>query len=205
MTQQKPYRSEDDVYKRTLFYDNGIRFVEVKGRMVKEYTPPTPVTRSNVNKTLQGASGLVQRGTSHYQASVSMLFYSKAEFADWLQHIGFQHKYYDEKGSIFVGVVTGEPSIETVEMESKYMVSVNLILIRKQEFELRNKSPFIDTEEHWAKEYIDEMQQRGLISTYDSTGEPVQYFRPEKFIQRHEATAFLTRTFRHLDKVLRGY
>jgi S-layer homology domain len=205
VAQQKPNKTNDDVFKRKLFYDNGIRFVEVKGRLTGEYKPPTPVLKSHANTTIQSSSGLVSLGTSHYVTTLQFLFYSKDEFADWLQYIGAEHKYYDEKGTIYVGVVNGDVDIKSVEQESKYLVTVNLILIRKQDFEFRHQYPFIDIENHWAKTYIDEMQQRGLISTYASDGTPVQYFQPEVWITRAQTTAFMTRAYKYIEKILRGY
>lgn len=205
MTQQNTFYSEDNVYKKRLFYDNGLRFVEVKARIVNDYKPPTPVMKAHANTTLQSPAGLVQGGTSHYNVTLTLLFYSKKEFADWFQFIGAEHKYYDEKGSIFVGIVSGEPDIRTVEQETKYLVAVNFLMIKKQEFEFRHQSPFIDMGGHWAEQYVNDMQARGLITVYDYSGEPVQYFRPEDPLTRAEGAAFLARTYRLLDKLLRGY
>lgn len=205
MTQQNPYLSEDQVYKKRLFYDNGLRFVEVKGRIVNEYKPPTPVMKSHANSVLQSSAGLVQGGTSHYTATLILLFYSKKEYADWLQFIGAEHKYYDEKGTIYVGVVNGEPDVKTAEQETKYFVTVNLLLVRKQEIENRHRSPFIDTAGHWAEPYINDLQERGLISVYDYNGDELQYFRPEDHLIRSEGAAFVMRAYRLLDKLLRGY
>lgn len=205
MSQQKPNKSNDDVFKRKLFYDNGIRFVQVRGRMTNEYKPPTPILKSGINTNLQSSAGLVSKGTSHYQTTMQFLFASKEEFADWLQYIGAEHKYYDEKGTIYVGIVTGELDIQSVEFESKYLVTASLAMIRKQDFEFRHKYPYVDIDNHWAKTYIDEMQQRGLISTYASDGTEVQYFQPEVWITRAQTTAYMTRTYKHIEKILRGY
>lgn len=205
MTQQNTFYSEDNIYKRKLFYDNGLRFVEVKGRLVNDYKPPTPVMKAHANATLQSSAGLVQGGTSHYVTTLTLLFYSKKEFADWIQFIGAEHKYYDEKGTIYVGVVNGEPDIKTVEQETKYLVTVNLLLIRKQDFEHRHKAPFIDMAGHWAEQYASDLQERGIISVYDYNGDPVQYFRPEDHLLRSEGAAFIMRAYRLIDKLLRGY
>lgn len=205
MTQQNTFYSEDNVYKRRLFYDNGLRFVEVKGRMVNDYKPPTPVMKSHANSVLQSSAGLVQGGTSHYVLTVTLLFYSKKEYADWIQYIGAEHKYYDEKGSVYVGIANGEPDIKTVEQETKYLVSVGFLMIRKQEFEYRHQSPFIDMGGHWAESYASDLQEKGIIAVYDYNGDPVQYFKPEEHLKRSEGAAFLLRSFRLLDKLLRGY
>ncbi|MDQ0176233.1 S-layer homology domain-containing protein [Bacillus chungangensis] len=205
MAQQKPNKTNDDVFKRKLFYDNGIRFVQVRGRMTNEYKPPTPNLMTHANINLQSSAGIISKGTSHYSVTIQLLFTSKNEYADWLQFIGAEHKFYDEKGTIFLGVVNGDLDIRAVEFETKYLITVNLLMIRKQDFEFRHQYPFIDIENHWAQTYIDEMQQRGLISTYAADGTPVQYFHPEKWITRAETTAFMTRTYKHIDKMLRGY
>lgn len=205
MAQQKPNKTNDDVFKRKLFYDNGVRFIQVRGRPTGEYKPPVPTMLSGVNTNVQSSAGLVGKGTSYYQTTLQFLFYSKEEFADWLQFIGAEHKYYDEKGTIYVGVVTGELDIESVEFESKYLVTVSLALIRKQDFEFRHEYPYIDIENHWAQQYIDEMQKRGLIATYASDGTEVQFFQPEVWITRAQTTAFMTRTYKYIEKILRGY
>jgi len=205
MTQQNTLYGEDHTYRRRLFYDNGLKFVECKGRHVLDYTPPTPVMKAHANANLQASAGLVQGGTSHYTTSITLLFYSKKEFADWLQFVGSEHKYYDEKGTVYLGIVNGEPDIRTAEQESKYIVSINLLLVRKQDFEFRHKSPFIDIGGHWSEEYIKDMQEKGLISVYDYNGDEVQYFRPEDHLTRAEGAAFIMRSFRLVDKLLRGY
>lgn len=205
MSQQKPGKSNDDVYKRKLFYDNGIKFVQVRGRMTGEYKPPSPTVMSTVNPTVQSSAGLVNKGTSYYSTTMQFLFASKEEYADWLQYIGAEHKYYDEKGTIYVGIVNSDLDIQAVEQESKYLITVNLAVIRKQDYEYRHQYPFIDIENHWAEQYIDEMQQRGLISTYDPNATEVQYFQPETWIDRAQTVAFMTRTYKHIEKILRGY
>lgn len=205
MSQQKPSKTNDDVFKKKLFYDNGIKFVQVRGRMTSEYKPPSPVLKSNVNVNLQSSAGILNKGTSHYVCTVQFLFSSKNEYADWLQFIGAEHKFYDEKGTVYLGVVSSDIDVKTMEFESKYLITASLVLIRKQDFEFRHQYPYIDIEDHWAKNYIDEMQQRGLISTYAHDGSEVQYFQPEVWITRAQTTAFMTRTYKHIEKILRGY
>ncbi|ATO51375.1 S-layer homology domain-containing protein [Brevibacillus laterosporus] len=205
MTQQNSFHSEDYIYKKRLFYDNGIRFTEVKAKLINDYKPPSPSLKTHVNQTLSSSAGLISHGTSHYTTTLTLLFYSKKEFADWLQFSGAKHRYYDEKGTIYVGILTGEPDINTAEMETKYIVTIGLSLIRKQEHEYRYINQFIDMEKHWAKTYVDEMQQRGLIANYEDEGEAVSYFRPDKVCTRAEGITFLMRTYRHIDRILRGY
>jgi hypothetical protein len=205
MTQQQINFSEDKKYKRMLFCHNGIRFNEVNARQVTEYKPPTPVVKTSSNATIQGTSGLVSNGTSHYTASLSMLFYSKKDYADWLQYIGSQHKYYDEKGSIFLGVVGGEPDIKTLEAESKYLITVPFLFIKKHEFSNDNEHDFIDTNNHWAKQYIDDMANIGVVSSYGIDGEKIIEFRPNNTTTRAESVALIIRAKKHIDMILRGF
>lgn len=205
MPQQRPYSSEDDVYKKRLFYDNGIRYIEVPGKFVNDYKPPVPKMKSHANETLQSPSGLVQSGTAHYTTSLTLLFYSKKEYADYLQFIGSQHKYYDEKGTIYIGVIDGDPEVSSLEMHTKYMLTVNLLLIRKSEFEVRSMENYIDTAGHWAEQYVNDMKERNLITVYGYNGDFVQYYRPEDQILRGEAASMILRSFKYLDKVLRGF
>ncbi len=206
MTQQNTITNEDSVYKKKLFYDNGKEFTKVESKIINEYKPPTPVTKSHANQTIMSSSGLVQSGTAHYTATLTLLFYSKKEYADWIQYIGAQHKYYDEKGSVYVGIVEGSPDVRTAEMETKYMVSVNFLFIRKQDFEYRYESNFLDTEGHWAEKYITEMQEMGLVTTaWSSDGTDVEYFRPNDPITRAETISLMMRAYRYMDKLLRGF
>lgn len=206
MTQQNTLLNEDAIYKKKLFYDDGKQFRQVQAKLITEYKPPTPSMKAHANETLNSSAGLIQSGTSHYTATITLLFYSKVEYADWLMFIGSKHKYYDEKGSVYIGIVSGEPDIKTAEMETKYIISVGLILIRKQDFEYRYKTNFIDIENHWAKDYINEMQQMGLVATnWSSDGADVDYFRPDDPVTRAETITLLMRSYRHLSKLLRGY
>lgn len=205
VTQMQPSMTADNTYKKKLFYDNGIEFKEVRCRFTKEYKPPTPFIRYGVNVNLQGSAGLIGKGTSYYTSSIQMLFYSKEEMAQWLQYIGSQHKFYDEKGTVYLGIVTDEPEIEPIQQETKYLVKISLTLVKKQDFERRKIHGFIDIDEHWAKRYIEEMQSIGAIDTYDTDGSYKQYFQPEINGSRAHMVSFLTRTYRYMDRVLRGF
>ncbi|AET59736.1 hypothetical protein HPL003_14925 [Paenibacillus terrae HPL-003] len=205
MTQQSPHKSEDMVYKKRLFYDNGIRFVEVKAKLINEYKPPAPNLKSYVHETFSHSAGLVNRGTSHYSATLTLLFYSKKEYADWLSFIGSEHKYYDEKGTIYLGIVTGQPDIQTAEMETKYIIQVQMSLIRKQSDDSHSKSQFMDLKGHWASSYIEEMEQRGMVTIHAAEGEDSPYFRPDESCTRAEGITFLMRSYRYVDRILRGH
>ncbi|WP_018884223.1 S-layer homology domain-containing protein [Paenibacillus massiliensis] len=206
MTQQNVILNEDSIYKKKLFYDNGIGYQQIQAKLITEYKPPTPTMKSQVNQTISSSAGMIQAGTSHYTATITLLFYSKKEYADWLQFIGSQHKYYDEKGTVYVGVVVGEPDIKNAEMETKYIITIELALIRKQDFEYRYMTNFLDIDDHWAKDYINEMQQMGLVATnWSSDGSNVDYFRPNDPITRSESVTLLMRSYRYIDKLLRGY
>lgn len=205
MSQQRPSSTADNTYKRTLLYDDGQYFQKVRGRMTGDYTPPSPYLKTGINVNLQSSAGLVSKGTSYYTTNIQILMFSKEEMAEWFQYIGAQHKYYDEKGTIYLGIVNGEPEIEAIQQESKYLVKVTLTLIRKQDFERRKDHQFEDIERHWAKPYIEEMQAKGIISTYNPDGSPVQAFKPETYGNRSHMVSFMVRNYRYIDRLLRGY
>ena len=205
MSQVQTSWTADNNYKKKLFYHNGIGFKEVRCRFTSEYEPPSPFIKSGINVNLQGSAGLVGKGTSYYTSTIQMLFYSKEDMATWLQYVGSRHKFYDEKGTIYIGVVTESPDIETIQQETKYLVSVTLTLIKKQDFQIEREHSFVDIDGHWAKEYINEMQRLGVINTSDGNGQGVMYFKPEEKGTRAHMTAFITRAYRHMDRILRGY
>lgn len=203
MTQQNVNINENNTYKRKLFFDNGIRYIEVKAKHVNDYIPPTPSIKTQLNPVIFGTAGLVGQGISHYTMQETLLFYNKSDFAQWLQFIGTKHKYYDEKGSIFYGLVTGEPQIQTMEAQTKYMVTCSFILIKKQEEEYKH-ARYLDVNGHWAETYINEMQDRNLIKSFDDQGNEIQYFIPDEKSNRAEICEYLVNTYRYVESILRG-
>ena len=205
MSQVQTGWSADNDYKKKLFYHNGIGFKEVRARFTSQYDPPSPFIKTGVSVNLQGSAGLVGKGTSYYTTNIQLLFYSKEDMATWLQYVGSEHKFYDEKGTIYVGVVTESPDIEAVQQETKYLVSLSLTMVKKQDFQTEREHSFIDIDGHWAKEYINEMQRLGVININDSNGQGVMYFQPNVHGTRAHMVTFITRAYRQLDRVLRGY
>lgn len=205
MTQRVIGWSADNEYKKKLYYHDGIGFKEVRCRFTSQYDAPTPYLKSGISLNLQGSAGLVSKGTSYYTTNLQMLFYSKEDMAKWLQYVGAEHKFYDEKGTVYIGVVTESPDIETIQQESKYLVGITLTMVKKQHFQVERTNPFVDLDGHWAKEYIKEMHQLGVINHVSSTGEDIMYFNPENFGTRAHMVSFVTRTHRYMDRILRGY
>lgn len=54
---------------------------------------------------------------------------------------------------------------------------------------------FIDTNGHWAKVYIDQLSEKGIISTHDSAGNPKRYFYPNNSLTRAELTKLAIEAF----------
>ena len=46
-----------------------------------------------------------QMGVSSYKAIINVLFRDKKSYHDYVMYVGWTHKFYDEKGNIYVGVV----------------------------------------------------------------------------------------------------
>lgn len=205
MTQIQPSWTADNEYKKKLFYHDGIDYREVRCRFTSDYEPPAPFMKTGINMNIQASAGLVGKGTAYYTLSLKMLFYSKEDMAKWLQYVGAEHKFYDEKGTIYLGVVTDSPAVETIQQETKYFVTVTLTMVKKQDFQIEREHGFIDIGDHWAREYIDEMVKIGAIDIHNNNGTKTQYFQPDEYGSRAHLVLFLTRTYRHMDRILRGY
>lgn len=205
MSQIQPSWTADNEYKKKLFYHDGIGFKQVRCRFTSEYDAPTPLLKTGINMNLQGSAGLIGKGTSYYTIGLKMLFYSKEDMAKWMQYVGSEHKFYDEKGTIFLGVISESPTVETIQQESKYLVQITITAIKKQDFQIEREHSFTDISGNWAEQYINEMQRIGVINITDASGQGTLYFNPEGLGTRAHMVSFITRTYRHMDRILRGY
>lgn len=206
MSQQYPFGSYNEPnpvkFRKKLFVENGFEFIEVNGRVVEPYTPPTPKLGVQEIKIINAPSHFHQMGISSYSATLNLLFKSKQDYNDYLAFCGFTHKYYDEMGHIYVGSLE---SIKPVPYEgaTKYLVEVNLLLIKKDGYDQKHRFAFQDIEGHWAESDIEQMADLGLIAVVSKDGIPEIYFRPADYVTRAEFIAFLNRTRRLVEKHLR--
>jgi len=207
MSQQYPFGNSNDKYKKKLFVDTGAGYVEVKARIIEPYTPPTPQHKVKEIELINAPSHFHETGISSYKASLTLLFYDKSSYNDYLAYVGWTHKFYDEKGSIFLGTVDSvKPEVKVAS--TMYKLEIELILIKKDEYDRQNRFQFqdlvaTDGTSHWAKADIEEMANLGLVTVITVNGEPVIYFRPEDFITRAEFIVFLNRTRRLLERIIR--
>jgi hypothetical protein len=201
MPQQYVYGSPNDKYKLKLFVDTGVNFMEVNCKIVKPYTPPTPQPNVKELKTVNAPSHINNFGISSYKVTLNLLFSDKVSYSEYLMYVGWTHKFYDEKGAMYLG------SVETIkttvyEANRKYVVEIDLIMVKKDAYKDKNRFEFIDIGGHWAEKDIEEMANLGLISVIQSNGEPVLYFRPNAYITRAEFITFLNRTRRLLEQII---
>jgi hypothetical protein len=203
MPQQSPLvGGPNDKYRKVLFIDTGFGFTKVNARVVEPYTPPTPQMSMKEIKIINGPSHFHQMGISSYKTTFSLLFNTKQDYDDYLLNCGWTHKYYDERGAIFLGSLeTIKPT--TYEGHRRYMVEVNLILIKKDKYDQEHSFQFQDIDGHWAQKDIEEMSDLGLVAVVTKDGSPVLYFRPSDNITRAEFVFFLNRTRRLIESVLR--
>lgn len=202
MSQQYPYGSANEKYKKRLFVETEGGFKEVKARIVEPYTPPTPIEKIKEIQIVDGPSHISSMGVASYKTTFGLLFDDKESFSEYLMYSGWTHKFYDEKGHIYLGSLEDiKPRI--YEANRRYMVEVTLILVKKDIFDRKDRFKFQDISGHWAEKDIAEMANLGLVTVITRDGQPVLYFRPNAYITRAEFIVFLNRTRRFLERVIR--
>jgi hypothetical protein len=127
-------------------------------------------------------------------------------------YCGWTHKFYDEKGHIFVGSLEAISPAGTFkyngldvsqDRNKGYKVDVQFIFVKKDGYDRKHRFEFQDIEGHWAENEISEMSDLGLISVITRDGYPVIYFRPNAYITRAEFIAYLNRTRRFIERIIR--
>lgn len=202
MTQQYPFGNANDRYKKRLFVETGLNWMEVNAKIVEPYSSPTPQYNNKEIKMINAPSHLQGMGISSYQVRMGLLFPDKQSFADYVAFSGWTHKFYDEKGSIYLGSVTSIKS-KAVEASTRYKVEIDLIMVKKDQYDDQDRFEFQDIEGHWAQNDIEEMSNLGLVTVITRDGQPVLYFRPNDYITRAEFITFLNRTRRLMEQILR--
>jgi len=205
VSRQKPYVNsweDNQKYKKKLFIDVGMSFKEVNGKIVEPYTPPTPVPKVAKIEILEGPSHIHHSGISAYKTDFRLLFNDRKSYVEYMAYVGSTHKFYDERGQIYIGVVESIKP-KSVEGNKRYLLDVSLALVKKDQYDKQDFFKFQDIQGHWAEDQIAEMANLGILSIVTIDGEPVLYFRPDDYVTRGEFVAMLNRTRRLLEKVLR--
>lgn len=205
MSRQRPYVNpldDNHKYKKRLFVDVGMTFEEVNARIIEPYSPPAPIPKIARLDIINGPSHIHHSGISVYKTSFSLLFPNRRSYVEYMTYVGSTHKFYDERGQIFIGTVE-DIKARSVEANKRYVLDVSMILVKKDQYDKKDFFQFQDIEGHWAEEQISEMANLGILSVTTIEGEPVLYFRPNDFVTRGEFVAMLNRTRRLLEKVLR--
>lgn len=205
MSRQRPYVNpldDNHRYKKRLFVDVGMTFEEVNAKIIEPYSPPAPVPKIARLDIINGPSHIHHSGISVYKTSFSLLFPNRRSYVEYMTYVGSTHKFYDERGQIFIGTVE-DIKARSVEANKRYVLDVSMILVKKDQYDKKDFFQFQDIEGHWAEEQISEMANLGILSVTTIEGEPVLYFRPNDFATRGEFVAMLNRTRRLLEKVLR--
>lgn len=204
MPQQSPHGSSNDKYKRKLFVDNGFEYQEVKARIIEPYTNPTPQANTKEIKLINAPSYIQSMAVSSYKTTLTLMFESKLDYSEYMTFIGWGHKFYDERGVIYLGSVE---SVKTTSVEAnrRYKVEVSLILIKKDQQDRHKKElHFQDvSKDIWYYPDLEEMTRLGIITTYDQQGQPVIYFRPGAMLNRAEMASIIMRTKRILENMIR--
>ncbi|WP_426455285.1 S-layer homology domain-containing protein (plasmid) [Paenibacillus sp. S-38] len=212
MPAQYPFGGANDRYKKRLFVESGFEYKEVNCRIIEPYSPPTPQPSLKEIRIINAPSHIQQMGIASYKATLTLLFKDKASYNEYLAFCGWTHKFYDEKGALFLGSMESmKPATvwtyNNVDAEQDrgrgYKVEVELLLIKKDGYDRKHRFEYQDIEEHWAKTDIEQMADMGLVTVVSVDGTPVLYFRPEAYITRAEFIAFVNRTRRFLERMLR--
>ncbi len=202
MTQQYPFGSAKDRYKKRLFVDMGFGYQEVGARLIEPYSPPVPQLNVKELTVINGPSHIQNMGISSYKAQITLLFDDKEAYTEYLTYCGWTHKFYDEKGHLYLGSVTGM-KVSVYEANRRYKVELDMILVKKDEYDRKNRFKYQDIEGHWAQTEIEEMANLGLLAVMTRDNQPILYFRPDAYVTRAEFIAFLNRTRRLLEQSIR--
>ncbi len=208
MTQQAAYFNANAKYKKRLFVDAGLDFKEVEAKIIEPYNPPEPQLKLKEHKIISGSSHIHGQGNASYKCKLRLLFYSRAAYADYLLCLSAIHKFYDEKGSIYLGGV--ESTVRTVyEAAQKYVVELNLALLKKDTYDKQHRARFLDLvdvhtlDPMWFAEDVQEMADLGIVAVVNRDGSHLLYFDPDLNASRAMFVTFMNRTRRWLEKKIR--
>ena len=164
MSQQYPVfdgnKETNNIHRnRALFVETGFGFIEMAnnkgkriedgveikiGRIVEEYTPPTPTFRAAEIKIANAPSRIHATGKSSYKIGLRIIFPDKLTYTDFMCYAGNSLKYYDERGGIYNCAVDGQPDVQMIEAGKRYDVNLNLVGIRKETDETLEDPQYID-------------------------------------------------------------
>lgn len=203
MTQVAPYGTAGDKYRRVLYFHNGIEFEEVGGALIEPYSPPQPQIDVKELKILNAPAHIHQMGISSYKSEITLLFKGKDKYTRYVNYIDKLHKFTDEQGNIWLGVVEGTPKVTKYESFNKYVIELSFIFERKAGWEIEREVYFQDLDNMYGKEDVIEMAKLGLVATKTYDGQPVLYFAPADYMTRAEVTKVLNGTRKWLERALR--
>lgn len=207
MTQQFLFGDADLRYKKKLFVEQGSTYVEVGAKIIEPYVPPEPSVKSKEQAIISGVSQLSGKGYASYRSKLRLLFKDKKEYSKYVMLANGTHKFYDEKGAIYTGMLESI-QVTPYEGSTKYVVDVTLILVKKDKYQKRDRAKFIDIFDDdgeplsYAEDVI-EMSNLGIVSTVNIDGSPVLYFRGGDYATRAEFIALINRTRRWIERTLK--
>ncbi|BAU28163.1 S-layer family protein [Aneurinibacillus soli] len=201
MSQIRPFDNANESHKRKLFYATGVagaEWSEVPARIIEPYQPPTPSLRVKENKIINAPSDLTGSTTASYRTKMRLLFQTRQDLSSYLIYINFPHKFYDERGAIYIGSVDDHvPSV--YEALQRYIVEISIIMTRKDQYDKKYDNPFIDTDPNaWYYQDMLELIDMGVIA-----GKTDTTFQPNGYVTRAEFTALLNRMRRFVELTIR--
>lgn len=201
MTQQYIYGNPNDKYKKKLFVDNGLDYQEVRARIIEPYGSPVPQPNTKELKIINAPSHLQSFGLSSYKVTLTLLFEDKISYAEYMALLGWGHKFYDERGVIYVGAVDSVKATP-IEANSRFKVELGLILVKKDQIDHHKQlHQFQDVFSHF--EDVDTLTRLGVIDAYTKTGDPILYLFPGASLTRGSFAIWLMRTKRLIEQMIR--
>lgn len=204
MTQRNAQNDANRKYTKKLMVDIGYKYVLVRARIIEPYGSPIPQPSTKEIKLINAPSHIQQMGLSSYKVTLTLLFEDKNSYAEYVSYAGWGHKFYDEKGSVYVGALE---SIKTksVEANRRYKVEVSLILIKKSRYDKEGVEIHFQDADKSADYYedLEDLANLGIIDAYEENGDPVLYFNISSRLSRAEFATMIMRTKRILEQMLR--
>jgi hypothetical protein len=174
-------------------------------RIVEEYTPPTPSYKMSELKISNSASILHGTGKSSYKIGLRILFPNKLTYSEFILNSSNTFKYYDEKGSVFLGSINESLEVKRTEGGQVYDVKVNLIAVRKSTDDRLTRIQFSDLEgvvNTIEMKSITNSARAGLITLIDAYGNYIYNFRPGDYIKRSETAVIINKLRKYIERML---
>jgi hypothetical protein len=213
MAQQDVSKVSGELFRRVLYGKSPLGYIPIAagnlcgdtnrflGRIVEEYTPPTPTYKTAELKILGGTSRFHGSGIASYRIELKIYFKDNVKYAEFMHFLKNSLKYYDENGYIYYCYAFNEPVVERMEAGMKYFVKLTLQGVKKDTHEEDFAIKFADVEGNMYEQDILEIAAFGLVRTLSETGY-IYTYRPNAYVTRAELITFFNRLRKTIQKAI---